>query len=163
MAASALFWSGTPEAAALLRRLSGHARRLADGVLQDRRYKSVEIVLALLANIPWMSPGPRSTDDDTSVYIAMAMTMAIDLCLHKVLVPPGGGPATATVARGECLDTRTALDMDGFPDVDPASDRGVLLLRGRERCWISLFVLERGYVLPAFPALCLCYGSVLVW
>ncbi|KAF4121839.1 hypothetical protein GMORB2_1679, partial [Geosmithia morbida] len=145
MAASALFWT---EGGALSRRLSDHAERLVNLVMQ-KRYKSVEIVLAFLANVPWMSPGPHSTDDGTSVYISMAMTIAIDLYLHKVIMPTDltGQGAAVTVSRGDCLDPRTALEMDGFPDLDPLSDRGVLLLRGRERCWISLFVLERGMCL----------------
>lgn len=142
MASAALFWPSGP---ALSKRLSSHAKTLATRVI-SHRHKSVEIVLAYLINVPWMFPGSHSANDETSAYISMAMTIAIDLCLHKVLIPPemlapGNG---LTVARGECLDPRTALAMDGFHDVDPLSERGILLLRGRERCWISLFVLERG-------------------
>jgi hypothetical protein len=142
MAASALFW---PTGGALSRRLSNHAKTLAHKVIPCR-YKSVEIVLAFLINVPWMFPGSHSTNDETAVYVSMANTIAIDLSLHKVLISPeilGPNPGMS-VARGECLDPRTALAIDGFPDVDPASERGILLLRGRERCWISLFVLERG-------------------
>ena len=148
MAASALF-TRSPTAPALSRRLSNHARSLADRVVL-RGHRSVEIVLAFMANIPWMFPGQHSTDDDTCRYVAMATTLAIDLSLHKVLLPPdemlgpGGSRAAALLARGECLDPRTALAIDGFGDVDPWSERGTLLLRNRERAWISLFVLERG-------------------
>ena len=76
----------------------------------------------------------------------MATSIAIDLSLHKVLVPTEllQQGSELTLARGECLDTRMALAIDGFPDVEPWSDTGKLLLRNRERCWISLFVLERG-------------------
>lgn len=144
MAMSALFM---PSAAALSKRLSNHAKKLAHRVMIDR-YKSVEIVLAFMVNIPWMFPGEQSTDDETCAYISMANTVATDLSLHKSLVStemldPGSGIG---LARGDCLDPRSALAMDGFPDLDPWSDRGRLLLRNRERCWISLFVLERGYV-----------------
>lgn len=142
MAGAALFW---PTAGALSKRLSNHVKTLANRIM-PHRLKSVEIVLAFLINVPWMSPGTHSTNDETSAYISMASTIAIDLCLHKMLIPqemlgPGNG---MNIARGECLDPRTALQIDGFHDVDPSSERGILLLRGRERCWISLFVLERG-------------------
>ncbi|KPM35506.1 hypothetical protein AK830_g11071 [Neonectria ditissima] len=142
MAMSALFM---PSAAALSKRLSNHAKKLAHRVM-IHRYKSVEIVLAFMVNIPWMFPGEQSTDDETCAYISIANTIATDLSLHKSLVSaemldPGSGIG---LARGDCLDPRAALAMDGFPDLDPWTDRGRLLLRNRERCWISLFVLERG-------------------
>ncbi|KND91905.1 hypothetical protein TOPH_03438, partial [Tolypocladium ophioglossoides CBS 100239] len=142
MAASALF---VPTASALSTRLSNHVKTLAHRVML-RRHKSVEIVLAFMLSIPWMFPGRHSTDDEACVYISMATSIAIDLSLHKVLVPTEllEGGSKLTLARGECLATRTALAIDGFPDVDPWSEMGKLLLRGRERCWISLFVLERG-------------------
>ncbi|CAM1502623.1 Fc.00g073990.m01.CDS01 [Cosmosporella sp. VM-42] len=142
MAVSALF---TPTAAALSKRLSNHTRALAHRVI-NHQYKSVEIVLAYLVNVPWMFPGQHSTDDETCAYISLANTVATDLSLHKVLVSPellGPGSGVA-LARGDCLDPRAALAMDGFPDVEPWSEQGRLLLRNRERCWLSLFVLERG-------------------
>jgi hypothetical protein len=109
-------------------------------------FRSVEIVLAFLVNIPWMFPGKHSTDDETCTYISMASTVATDLSLHKSVVAvetvePG---ASSRIARADCLDPRAALAIDGFPDLDPLSDRAKLLLRSRERCWIALFVLERG-------------------
>ncbi|KIL86619.1 hypothetical protein FAVG1_09874 [Fusarium avenaceum] len=107
---------------------------------------SVEIVLAFMVNIPWMFPGQHSTDDETCSYISIANTVATDLSLHKSLVSPEmlGSGSGIGLARGDCLDPRAALAMDGFPDVDPWSERGRLFLRNRERCWLSLFVLERG-------------------
>jgi hypothetical protein len=144
MASSALF---QPTDGALSKRLSNHVRFLAERVIA-RRHRSVEIVLAFMVNIPWMFPGDRSTDDETCTYIAMATTIAIDLLLHKTLMPRNmlDGGAGMTLARGECLDTRTALDIDGYTDIEPWSEKGMLLLRSRERCWISLYVVERGYV-----------------
>ena len=142
MAMSALFM---PTAAALSKRLSNHTKTLAHRVI-SHQYKSVEIVLAYLVNVPWMFPGQHSTDDETCEYISLANTVATDLSLHKVLVSPellGPGSGVA-LARGDCLDPRAALAMDGFPDVEPWSERGRILLRNRERCWLSLFVLERG-------------------
>lgn len=141
MAVSTLFM---PTATALSKRLFNHTRNLAHRVMVHQ-YKSVEIVLAYMVNIPWMFPGQHSTDDETCAYIALANTVAIDLSLHKSLVSAEMlGPGSA-LARGDCLDPKTALAMDGFPDVDPWSERGRLLIRNRERCWLSLFVLERGY------------------
>ncbi|KAI9152274.1 Satratoxin biosynthesis SC1 cluster transcription factor SAT9 [Paramyrothecium foliicola] len=142
MAASALFM---PSCAALSKRLSNHAKTLAHRVM-TRRFRSVEIVLAFLVNIPWMFPGKQSMDDETCTYMAMASTMAIDLSLHKSVAPTDRFQSSGSVgvARADYLDPRAALSIDGFLEVDPRSEKGRLLLRSRERCWIALFVLERG-------------------
>lgn len=142
MACAALF---VPTAGSLSKRLSNHVKALAQHVIM-RRHRSVEIVLAFVVNIPWIFPGQRSTDDETCWYVSMAATIAIDLLMHKTLVSKqvldsGDG---LTLARGECLDTHTALEIDGYEGVDPWSKRGMILLRSRERCWISLYVVERG-------------------
>jgi hypothetical protein len=142
MAASALF---IPTAGALSKRLSAHCKALAHRVL-EQRHRSVEIVLAFMVNVPWMFPGKHSTDDETCWYVAMATAIAIDLSLHKVLLPadaPLSGNSRGLV-RGDCLDPGTALALDGFGDIDPASELGKRFLRRRERCWLALFVLERG-------------------
>ena len=97
-----------------------------------------------MVNVPWMFPGHHSSDDETPWYTAMATSIAIDLSLHKLLVPADMPATAADVTRGDCVDPRTALAMDGFGQVDPASEFGRRLLRRRERCWIALFVLERG-------------------
>ncbi|PHH70642.1 hypothetical protein CDD82_7003 [Ophiocordyceps australis] len=142
MAAAALFM---PDAAALSKRLSNHVKTLAHRVMVQR-HRSVEIVLAFMVNIPWMFPGKQSTDDEACVYISLATSIAMDLSLHKIIVPfetlEQGSRLSLT--RGDCLDTRAALAIDGLGNIDPSSETGSLLLRGRERCWISLFVLERG-------------------
>ncbi|KAK1579954.1 uncharacterized protein LY79DRAFT_521757 [Colletotrichum navitas] len=142
MAASALF---IPSADALSKRLSNHCKTLAHRVIA-KRHKSVEIVLAFMVNVPWMFPGQHSTDDETCWYVNMAATIAIDLSLHKLLIPMDflGSGSQAALARGDCLDPRTALAMDGFGQIEPTSYLGQRLLRRRERCWIALFVLERG-------------------
>ncbi|OAA55469.1 Zn(2)-C6 fungal-type DNA-binding domain protein [Cordyceps fumosorosea ARSEF 2679] len=142
MACAALF---VPSAGSLSKRLSNHSRTLAQRVI-TRRHRSVEIVLAFVVNIPWIFPGQRSTDDETCWYISMAATVAIDLLMHKTLISrrvldSGAGLA---LARGECLDTTTALEIDGYEGIEPWSERGRILLRSRERCWISLYVVERG-------------------
>jgi hypothetical protein len=147
-AAAALFM---PSASALSRRLSNHCKTLVNRIILDR-YRSVEIVLAFMVNVPWMFPGKHSTDDETCWYVSMATTMALDLSLHKILVPvaslrdgPGGrGGGFGGIARADCIDPKVALALDGFGDVDPSSEFGQRLLRRRERCWIALFVLERG-------------------
>ncbi|TDZ14894.1 Satratoxin biosynthesis SC1 cluster transcription factor SAT9 [Colletotrichum orbiculare MAFF 240422] len=142
MAASALF---LPSAGALSKRLSSHCKTLAHRVL-TKRHKSVEIVLAFMVNVPWLFPGQHSTDDETCWYVNMATTIAIDLSLHKLHVPMEilGSGSNMALTRGDCLDPRTALAMDGFGQIDHTSDLGQRLLRRRERCWIALFVLERG-------------------
>jgi hypothetical protein len=153
-AAAALFM---PSASALSRRLSNHCKTLVNRIILDR-YRSVEIVLAFMVNVPWMFPGKHSTDDETCWYVSMATTMALDLSLHKILVPvaslregPGGlGGSFGGIARADCIDPKVALALDGFGDVEPNSEFGLRLLRRRERCWISLFVLERGWVFDLF-------------
>jgi hypothetical protein len=111
----------------------------------NEKYKSVEIVLAFMTHIPWIFPGDHTMDDETCIYISIATTIAFDLSLHKVLMPMDVlESGSTTVSRGECLDPRIALAIDGFPDIDPWSEQGQLLLRARERCYISLFVVERG-------------------
>lgn len=144
MAASALFM---PHAGALSKRLSIHVRTLVTKIIHDK-HKSVEIVLAFLVNLPWMPPGKRSTDDETCFYVSTASQIAIDLGLHKILTSDEArGPTSRpNIGRSECLDARAALAIDGFRDVDPRSRRGQLLLRSRERCWISLYTVERGRV-----------------
>lgn len=147
-AAAALFM---PSASALSRRLSNHCKTLVNRIILDR-YRSVEIVLAFMVNVPWMFPGKHSTDDETCWYVSMATTMALDLSLHKILVPlaslrdgPGGlGGNLGGIARADCIDPKVALALDGFGEVEPSSELGLRLLRRRERCWIALFVLERG-------------------
>ncbi|KAK4231837.1 hypothetical protein QBC38DRAFT_506276 [Podospora fimiseda] len=156
-AASALFM---PTASALSRRLSNHCQTLVNRIVADR-YRSVEIVLAFMVNVPWMAPGKHSTDDETCWYVSMATTMALDLSLHKILVPQQSVNQALQVARADCIDPKVALSLDGFADVEPTSELGRRLLRRRERCWIALFVLERGmclargrcYTVPITPIL----------
>jgi hypothetical protein len=142
-----------PSAAALSRRLSNHCKFLVKKILAER-YRSVEIVLAFMVNVPWMFPGKHSMEDETCWYVSMATTMAIDLSLHKALVPLASirEGAFGNMSRADCIDPKIALALDGFPDVDSTSELGRRLLRRRERCWIALFVLERG--------MCLARGRV---
>lgn len=142
LAASALF---LPSAAALSKRLSRHCKSLAQHVISQRR-RSVEIVLAFMVNVPWMAPGDCLGDDDTCSYIAIALTVAIDLSLNKVVTPSSSLTSNPLkrLARADCIDAKRALHMDGFAEVDPSSEWGRRLLRRRERAWIALFVLERG-------------------
>lgn len=142
MAAAALF---LPSAAALSTRLSRHCKWLAKRVI-THRHRSVEIVLAFMVNVPWMPPGPRLGDDDTCSYIAMALTVALDLSLNKIVTPSSSFDSglTSRLAKAVCIDAKRALHMDGFDDVDPHSEWGRRLLRRRERAWIALYVVERG-------------------
>ncbi|KAJ5535016.1 hypothetical protein N7527_001270 [Penicillium freii] len=145
MAGAALF---LPSAAALSKRLSRHCKWLAKRVF-THRYRSVEIVLAFMVNVPWMSPGDRLGDDDTCSYIAMALTVALDLSLNKIVSPSPSFDQELLnrLARAECIDAKRALHMDGFDDIDPSSEWGLRLLRRRERAWIALYVVERGVCL----------------
>ncbi|KAF2843351.1 putative Zn(II)2Cys6 transcription factor [Patellaria atrata CBS 101060] len=145
LAGSALF---IPSEAALSKRLSNHRDLLAQRVILGRN-RSVEIVLAFMLNVPWMSPGERSSDDETCSYMAMALKVAIDLSLNKTVVPvlPMDYCYSTRLSKSDCIDSRKALVMDGFNNVDPDSVWGRRLLRRRERAWISLFVLERGVCL----------------
>ncbi|KGO39153.1 Transcription factor, fungi [Penicillium expansum] len=145
MAGAALF---LPSAAALSKRLSRHCKWLAKRVF-THRHRSVEIVLAFMVNVPWMSPGDRLGDDDTCSYIAMALTVALDLSLNKIVSPSSSFDQEQMnrLARAECIDAKRALHMDGFGDIDPSSEWGLRLLRRRERAWIALYVVERGVCL----------------
>lgn len=142
MAAAALFM---PSAAALSNRLLRHSKWLAKKIM-THRFRSVEIVLAFMVNVPWMAPGERLGDDDTCSYIAMALTVALDLSLNKIVTPSSSfdQDLLSRLARADCIDAKKALYMDGFDQVDPNSEWGRRLLRRRERTWIALFVVERG-------------------
>jgi len=142
-AASALF---LPSTAAISKRLSLHCRKLAQNIIKHR-YRSVEIVLAFMVNVPWMPPGEHWADDESCTYLSMALTIAMDLSLHKIIK---SSPQSIQlnqhdrVAEADCISARKALDLDGFEDIEQNSPLGRRLLRRRERAWLSLFVLERG-------------------
>lgn len=163
LAASATFMSNT---AALARRLSGHRERLAQRVI-NQRHRSIEIVLAFMVNVPWMSPGKHWSDDETCAFLSMALTLALDLQLNKIVVPsPTIRPAgfLERIAKADCIDAGKALQLDGFGNVDPSSAWGRRLLRTRERVWLALFVLDRGiclargrpYAVPTGPLIDSC-------
>jgi hypothetical protein len=139
LVASSLFISS---AGAISKRLSAHVKLLARKIFASGN-RSPEIVLAFMINIPWMAPGNHWSDDETCAYMSMALTIALDSSLDKLIVPsPSDSQGSRT--QSECITARKALDMDGFPDVDPLSDFGRRLLRRRERIWLALFVLDRG-------------------
>jgi len=143
MAASAQF---LPDTEALSKRLATHRNHLAQRVISSR-YRSVEVVLAFMVNIPWMTPPKHWADDETCAYLSMALTLALDLSLNKIVVPsPTIRPAgfLDRIAKADCIDAAKALQLDGFPQVDPSSPLGRRLLRTRERVWLALFVLDRG-------------------
>lgn len=144
LAASALF---LPKAEALWKRLSHHRNHLVRTVIYNK-YRSVEIVLAFMVNIPWMTPAKHWADDETCAYLSAALTLALDLSLNKIVVPsPTIRPAgfLDRIAKADCIDATRALQIDGFPNVDPTSAWGRRLLRTRERVYLALFVLDRGY------------------
>ncbi|KAK8128672.1 hypothetical protein PG984_009780 [Apiospora sp. TS-2023a] len=160
-AASALF---SPSLEALYKRLSNHRQKLA-GLIMTNRYKSVEIILAFMVNIPWISAGEHWADDETSTYISMALTVALDLSLNKIILSETPDIRMLdSIASSDCISARRALTIDGFPEVDPDSLMGRRLLRRRERTWLSLYVLERGIclargrdpILPMSPLIMTC-------
>lgn len=163
LAAAATF---LPHTVALARRLSLHRTHLAQNVIA-KRYRSVEIVLAFLVNIPWMSPNKHWADDETCTYLSMALTLALDLSLNKIVVPsPTIRPAgfLDRIAKSDCIDATKALRLDGFSQADPTSVLGRRLLRTRERAWLALWVLDRGvclargrpYAVPSSPLVDSC-------
>ncbi|KAI1431475.1 hypothetical protein GGR50DRAFT_679293 [Xylaria sp. CBS 124048] len=145
VAASALF---SPSLETLHRRLSRHRQKLADLVM-TKRYKSVEIVLAFMVNVPWIPAGQHWADDETSTYMSMALSIAMDLYLNKVILPSSSDTSFPrdNIPSSDQISARRALSVDGFGDLDPMCEMGRRLLRRRERTWLSLFVLERGVCL----------------
>lgn len=143
LAASSLFITST---SALAKRLLSHCKFLVRQITANRS-RSPEIVLGFMVSIPWMHPGTHWSDDETCSYMATALTIAIDIYLNKWIVPsPSDSKGTShNVPQGEVITARKALDLDGFEDVDPSSVMGRRLLRRRERTWLALFVLDRGY------------------
>lgn len=132
----------------LAKRLLIH-RKFLVGQIIARRCRSVEIVLALMVNIPWMHPLDYAADDDTGVFIAMALSISMDLSLNKIVRPSAAfdQDLLKRIPKADCVDAKKALAMDSFEDVEPQSEWGQRLLRRRERVWIALFVLERGVCL----------------
>lgn len=163
LAAAAAFHSKT---ASLARRLSAHRNRLAQRVF-TKGHRSVEIVLAFMVNIPWMSPAKHWAEDETCTYLSMALTLALDLQLNKIVLPsstirPHG--FLDRVARSDCIEATRALQLDGFPQLEPSSAWGKRLLRTRERVYLALFTLDRGvclargrpYAVPTGPLIDSC-------
>ena len=147
LAASALF---LPDTGALSRRLNNHCKLLVQRITGGG-YRSLEIVLAFMANVPWMQPGRNwAMDDQTCFYLSTAMTIAIDLSLNKIVIPSSTMRPPGTmdrVAQADCIEAQRALNLDGHTDIDPASTLGRRLLRARERTWLALFTLDRGVCL----------------
>lgn len=138
--------------AAITKRLHTHLTLVVRSIL-EQGFKSIEIVLGLLVCIPWQSPGDNVAEDPTSLYIAMAMNIALDLSLDRKI----SESEKPIFGQLSLLSPRTALNIDGFPDVHPDSWYGRQLLRSRERAWLSLYVLDRGFALARgtfyFPSL----------
>jgi hypothetical protein len=151
-----------PETASLAKRLLLHRRFLAEQVIV-RKYRSVEIVLAFMVSIPWMPPGLYASDDDTSLYLATSLSIALDLSLDKIVTPSTSlsQEHVRQIPKADCLDAKRALSMDGFEDVEVNSEWGQRLLRRRERVWIALFVLERGVCLARGRSYCVPKTSLI--
>lgn len=164
LAGTALFLA---DASALSVRLQNHCKTLALRA-SSGDFRSLEIVLAFMINVPWSQPGKTWSVGDRSCYfLSQAMTMAIDLSLNKIVIPstiirPSG--AMDKIAPSECINAQRALKLDGHNEVDPSSELGRRLLRIRERVWIALFTLDRGvclargrtWTVPAGPLIDTC-------
>ncbi|KAF1942950.1 hypothetical protein EJ02DRAFT_502497 [Clathrospora elynae] len=151
-----------PETSSLAKRLLLHRRFLAEQIIV-RKFSSVEIVLAFMVSIPWMPSGSHASDDDTSLYLATALSIALDLSLDKVITPSVSfdQELIRQIPKAQCLHARKALAMDGFEDVETTSEWGQRLLRRRERVWIALFVLERGVCLARGRSYCVPKTSLI--
>jgi hypothetical protein len=139
----------------MCKRLLVHRKFMAEQVIA-KRFRSVEIVIAFMVNVPWMHPGMNAGDDDTGLYMSTALSIALDLSLNKIIVPSScfDSEILRRVPKGHCLDAKKALMMDGFEDVEFSSEFGKQMLRRRERAWIALFVLDRGIGLARGRAFC---------
>lgn len=140
MAASARF---LPTAGALSTRLAAHCKTLAAHVMANRN-RSVEVVIAFMFNVPWLSAGKHWEDDEGSSFLANALAIALDLSLDKVIVQSSDIRARDGLAGRDVVTAKKALTLDGFDSVDPGSLIGRKLLRRRERVWLALFILDRG-------------------
>ncbi|RFU35727.1 hypothetical protein B7463_g577, partial [Scytalidium lignicola] len=146
LAVSALY---IPSAGTLSKRLRLHCQKLADVVI-SKRMRSVEIVLAFMVNVPWLTPGTHWADDETWMYLSAASTIALDISLDKIILHPGIDKTILEWSKShqsECIDAHKVMDLDQCPDVDITSEWGRRLLRRRERAWLTLWGLERGVCL----------------
>jgi len=136
--------------AALSTRLNNHIKLLVQRITAGG-YRSLEIVLAFMVNVPWMQPGKNwAMDDQTCFYLSTAMAIAIDLSLNKIVIPSSTirtAGIMERVAQSDCVEAQRALNLDGHTDIDPTSTLGQRLLRARERTWLALFTLDRGVCL----------------
>jgi hypothetical protein len=110
----------------------------------NENLRSVEIVIALLVNVPWTSIVSGVASEDVACFnVALALKIALDLNLNK---PVTLQTQDQRMDRGG-INAAKALLIDGHADLDPESHHARVLLRQRERTWIALFVLERGVCL----------------
>lgn len=133
-----------------------HRKFLVEQVIA-KRFRSVEIVLAFMVNIPWMHPLDQAADDDTGVFIAVALSIALDLSLNKIIIPSQSldPDLMKRIPKADCIEAKRALEMDGLEHTAIHSAWAQRLLRRRERIWIALFVLERGVCLARGRSYCL--------
>lgn len=113
--------------------------------------------------ISGMPPGTHASDDDTSLYLATALAIALDLSLDKIIIPSTSLAQAdiRQIPKANLLEAKKALTMDGFEDIQVTSERGQRLLRRRERVWIALFVLERGVCLARGRSYCVPKTSLI--
>jgi hypothetical protein len=119
-------------------------------------------MLTLLPSLG-MPPGNHASDDDTSLYLATSLAIALDLSLDKIITPTTSlaQDDIRQIPKADLLEAKKALAMDGFEDVEITSELGQRLLRRRERVWIALFVLERGVCLARGRSYCVPKTSLI--
>lgn len=148
LAASAYFLETATE---LADKLSCHVKFLVDVIVREG-YRSPEIVLGFILNVPWMETGSLSspTPDKTCYYLSTALSMAIDLSLYKIVIPSSVPRPQALLERltpQNSLTAAVALHLDCHEDLLPSSDVARRALRSRERIWLCLYALEQGVCL----------------
>jgi hypothetical protein len=115
--------------AALCRRLNRHNEGLIVHII-SQSCKSIEIVQGLIVYCSWLSPSPRMIDELTFTYLTIAVSMAFELGLS---LPTRAG----SMSPSNLPSSSSTADMQGGHN---------RLVRNRERCWLTLFVYDRGCV-----------------
>lgn len=156
--ASSLF---VDTAADLCRRLSAHVKHLVH-IITTKTYRSPEIVLGFILIVPFLDTGTflSPTQDVTCYYLATALSIAIDLSLHKIVVPSTTPRPQAVLEKlmpQNSIAVDKALHIDNHYNLVASSHIARRILRSRERIWLCLYVLEQGVCLargrtPIVPA-----------
>jgi hypothetical protein len=140
-----------PEAAALSIRLEKHISYLVKEIMTGQ-YRSSDLATALATLATYLPASDSPNADASTTYIALALNMGLDLELYKFThssaITVFGLPSSAYIS-GE-----RALQQDGHPNINPASPRGVRLVRNRQRAWLSTYLVDSGVSISRARAMC---------